>query len=207
MRMIMQNFFLLVFVVSVIYALDVPELPALLRWSWVDTFVRVASRFNNATQSVAPFQAQPQDHSDHTDSESIITWLIELPLLGTCFLYLLMRLLPFYAEYEEKEFREGTQTWKEGVLRSLEFGFLHCIMGVPLFVGMTLTIPGLWLTYQYFQGGIQRSTAHHLCYNRIVFSVVGIPVLIRDLLLVLLLIIELCVIFLRILVIFLRILV
>lgn len=54
------------------------------------------------------------------------------------------------------------------VLKSLTFGLIHCTIGVSLGTGLALTLGGLWFSYQYKNGGIELSTAHHVCYNAIV---------------------------------------
>jgi hypothetical protein len=35
-------------------------------------------------------------------------------------------------------------------------------------VGLALAVGGLWFTHQYFRGGVERSTVHHLTYNLLV---------------------------------------
>ena len=38
-------------------------------------------------------------------------------------------------------------------------------MGVPVCAGLALSLGGLWLTHQYFRGGVERSTLHPTAYN------------------------------------------
>jgi hypothetical protein len=52
-------------------------------------------------------------------------------------------------------------------------------MGVPLFAGISISIGGFWDSYQYFKGGVPRSTLHHLTYNLIVVSVIALIMLLN----------------------------
>ena len=86
---------------------------------------------------------------------------------GLLFVVLLVLNLPELAHYEERKYRSGTKDWKHGLRRSLRFGLAHCWVGIPLYAGLALSVGGVWFTYQYFKGGVERSTAHHLTYNLI----------------------------------------
>src|SRR5581483_1968633 len=85
--------------------------------------------------------------------------------LAVPFLLLLLFVLPSLAAAEERLFRQGTRGWRQGLVRSLIFGLAHWPMGIPLGAALALSIGGLWFTYQYFRGGIARSTVYHLTYN------------------------------------------
>ncbi|MEO7718758.1 MAG: hypothetical protein ABIY70_21380 [Capsulimonas sp.] len=87
---------------------------------------------------------------------------------GIAFLLLFAVSIPKFARSEEKSYREGTRNWKQGAWRSLRFGLGHCVVGVPLYAGLALTIGGLWFTLQYFRGGVERSTLHHAAYNWVI---------------------------------------
>ena len=87
---------------------------------------------------------------------------------GIAFLLLFAVSIPKFARSEEKSYREGTRDWKHGAWRSLRFGLSHCVVGVPIYAGLALTIGGLWFTLQYFRGGVERSTLHHATYNWII---------------------------------------
>ncbi len=64
------------------------------------------------------------------------------------------------ARAEEVSFRKGNQklTVKRRVRRALWFGLVHCIIGIPIYAGFALTVPGLWLDYVY-QRGYERAAA------------------------------------------------
>ena len=88
-----------------------------------------------------------------------------IPFFGPIFILLLILNLPRLAAAEEEEFRDGTKNWWHAVPRSLTFGLMHMIVGVPLWLGLALAIPGMWFTRQYFKGGLTRSTMAHSLYN------------------------------------------
>jgi len=95
---------------------------------------------------------------------------------GPFFLVLLALNLPTLARSEELKYRQGTRDWRDALGRSVRFGLVHCVVGVPLYAGLALTVSGLWFTLQYFRGGVDRSTLHHVAYNLTVTLVV-FPVL------------------------------
>jgi hypothetical protein len=109
---------------------------------------------------------------DDTGAANVITAPLRVPILIAPFALLLLFVLPRLAESEELLFRRGTKNWSHGMRRSLVFGLVHMIVGVPLGAALALSVGGLWFTHQYFKGGVQRSTLYHLTYNLIVFALV-----------------------------------
>ncbi len=104
----------------------------------------------------------------------VVAGAIKFPWIGVAFAILLFLNLPRLARYEEDAFRRGTKDWKDGAWRSLKFGLLHCLVGVPLGFGLALGLGGLWFTYHYFRGGVRQSTAVHTLYNAtLLLSVAG----------------------------------
>ncbi len=101
----------------------------------------------------------------------------QLPFVGLPFLVLLVLNLPDLAHWEEEHFREGTLNWSDAAKRSLIFGPIHCLMGVPLYAGLALTLGGMWFSFQYFRGGVERSTLHHLTYNLIAMLILALLML------------------------------
>lgn len=85
--------------------------------------------------------------------------------------------VPQLAKSEEKSFREGTRDWGHAVPRSLGFGLLHCVVGIPLSYGLALSIAGLWFTHQYFRGGVRRSTVYHACWNLMLLTILAAALL------------------------------
>ncbi len=96
----------------------------------------------------------------------------DIPVLGIGICILLLIQLPALALLEERFCRKGTKGWRDGLLRSIAFGLVHCLVGVPLAVGIALIIPGLWYTHLYFQGGVKRSAQGHFQYNLLVMLIV-----------------------------------
>jgi hypothetical protein len=97
---------------------------------------------------------------------------LPIPYFGVVFGLLLLINLPSLAMFEEKLFREGTEGWKDGIIGSIIFGLVHCLVGVPLGAGIAIIFAGIWFTQQYFVGGIVRSALHHTTYNTIIASLV-----------------------------------
>jgi hypothetical protein len=95
----------------------------------------------------------------------MVSGAMQVPILGIPFFMLLLLNLPRLARYEEDAFRRGTKDWKDAILRSLKFGFMHCLVGVPLAYGLGLSVGGMWFTWHYFKGGVRRSTTVHALYN------------------------------------------
>lgn len=89
----------------------------------------------------------------------------QIPWFGFAFAALLGLNVPRLARREEEVFRRGTTSWADGAYRSLKFGLVHCIVGVPLGFGLALSLGGLWFTYQYFRGGVRRAAFFHTIYN------------------------------------------
>lgn len=75
---------------------------------------------------------------------------------------------------EEELFRDGTRNWRHVLPRSLVFGLMHLLPGVPIAAALALTIAGLWFTRQYFRGGVARSTTYHLAWDYELVDVVTI---------------------------------
>lgn len=107
---------------------------------------------------------------------------------------LFILVLPAWAEMEEKIFRRGADTWGRMVVNSLGFGFVHLIMGIPIFVGLVLSVTGFLFAcrYRYVyrqhvkkfgdeqaaqEAGVAASTADHAIYNAIAISLMTLSFL------------------------------
>jgi hypothetical protein len=95
----------------------------------------------------------------------------EIKYIGVIVSLLMMTALPYLAYFEELLFRQGTVNWRDGILRSIAFGFSHMLVGVPLGPAIAITAAGLFFTQVYFVGGIATCTQAHFQYNIILFSV------------------------------------
>ena len=104
---------------------------------------------------------------------------VDIKYFGAAFLLLLAVSIPGLARSEERRYRDGTRDWRHGARRSLRFGLGHCVVGVPVYAGLALCVGGLWFTYQYFRGGVERSTLHHATYNWIITGLVLLFVILR----------------------------
>ena len=93
-----------------------------------------------------------------------LAW-ITIPFIAPIFIVLLAITMPVFALTEEVIFRDGTLNWTSAIWRSIAFGLIHCTVGVSIGIGLALSIAGLWFSYQYFRGGIRRSTAYHTAWN------------------------------------------
>lgn len=135
-----------------------------LEWSWFSLF----SRSDENTDQVA-----------ERSGINIHLLPAEVKYFGPVFLIILMLNLPHWAYMEEVWFRQDTISWGHGVYRSLVFGMVHCLVGVPLAAGLSISVCGLWFTYQYFLGGVELSTLHHTTYNLILVSLLFVVLLLR----------------------------
>ena len=90
---------------------------------------------------------------------------------------LLILALPALATYEEIIFRNGLKSGEQALVRSVAFGLVHMLVGVPLHVAMALTAAGLWFSYLYMDGGLAEPVMAHTTYNLIaVTSLVAVIV-------------------------------
>lgn len=125
-------------------------IPSVFGWSWLSAI---------ATKSDGPVSGQNLNLS-----------AVKIPWFGILFTLLLALNIPRLARLEEAAFRRGTKGWADAIPRSLKFGFMHMIVGVPLAAGLCLTISGLWFTWNYFWGDVRRSTFAHVIYNYMVLA-------------------------------------
>lgn len=95
---------------------------------------------------------------------------LSMPFVWVVYGVCLIVSLPFFARVEEEVFRSDTQNWADALWRSVLFGLVHMLIGIPLGAALALTVLGLWLTQVYFDGGIELSTQAHTAYNLIIFG-------------------------------------
>lgn len=106
-------------------------------------------------------------------------WLIPL-----VFLLLLVPALPLFAFREEEIFRLGAEGWsgRRRVLKAVQFGLIHALIGIPIGVALALAVGGGYFQWAYLRGyrssgGDQRtalfeSTRAHTAYNGVIVMVV-----------------------------------
>ncbi|MBD1876595.1 tetratricopeptide repeat protein [Nodosilinea sp. FACHB-131] len=100
---------------------------------------------------------------------------------------LLILALPAWAKWEEEKYRKGIHTWKGITINSIKFGLAHLIMGIPICIGLSLSVPGFLFAcrYRYVyqqhlrkngneqeaqEAGVFASTADHAIYNAILIT-------------------------------------
>lgn len=94
----------------------------------------------------------------------------DIKYVGIVMCLLLLTAIPQTAGMEEEWFRQGTTDWTDAVVRSLAFGFVHMIVGVPIYGVVVISCGGLFFSYMYFLGGIELSTQAHFQYNLILIT-------------------------------------
>jgi hypothetical protein len=117
-----------------------------------------------------------------SDGTGLVTWL---PLI---FVPMLLVAMPLLVEREERMFRAGAERRStfRNLGRSLLFGCVHAIVGIPICFALALTIAGAYLTDRYLRAfrvsrsgevAVAESTRCHLAYNYTLVAF-AVPVLI-----------------------------
>jgi len=103
-----------------------------LRWSWVGAWLG-----QPATPLLAPVV------------NGVMTPNPFAALVALAFLALLGVAIPHLASAEEQIFRKGATRLSEIVVRSIAFGLMHAIGGVPLNMALAISIPGFYFALRY----------------------------------------------------------
>jgi hypothetical protein len=103
-------------------------------------------------------------------------------LIPLVFIALLIPALPLFAEREEQIFRAGAEDWStpKRILKGVQFGLVHAIIGIPIGVALALSIGGWWFTIAYLRGyraggpgeALLESTRAHTAYNATLVTLV-----------------------------------
>lgn len=113
-----------------------PYVPSFLNWNWLNLLGSgpgsAVVNAGNANVAVLKVVA----------SESY-TW-VAIPIY-LFFLYF----LPKAAYWEEYVFRRHNMRFLGIVLKNIQFGLLHCVMGVPIYIGLLLSILGIVFSIRY----------------------------------------------------------
>jgi hypothetical protein len=132
-------------------------------------------------------------HAVTLGSAPSLNWILESSQLNweaifiIGFWFLLILGIPFWARVEERLFRKGANTWKQICIRSILFGLVHLLVGIPLLAGLVLIVPGFLFAcrYKYVrdrhlrwsnnpvqaeEAGVIASTADHAAYNAILVT-------------------------------------
>ena len=124
-----------------------------------------------------------------TDRTSGTVWEWLIPLV---FLLLVTPALPLFAMAEERMFRQGAEGWTRWhrVRRTIEFGLIHAVIGIPIGVALALAVGGasfMWAYLREFRRtgdqarAVLESTAAHTTYNAIILGVVLVTVVVTAL--------------------------
>lgn len=139
-------------IVLAFIALQIP----ILQIGW---FTMITGHTGNA--AVAPI-------TDMSKSASLL-----LRIVPIVFLIALLFIMPFVVRIEEEMFRAGHVKLPAMVCQSVKFGLMHCILGIPLGIGMALSLAGMFFAIIYRraalengqEAGLWASTAAHTAYN------------------------------------------
>lgn len=148
-----QNFLLLMAMLG--FYVGLVRFAPCLDWSWLSLFSKPDRRTGQSVRC---------------EGGNVHLIPARIKYFGLAYLLLLAVHVPRFARIEEEWFRQGTLDWQQGMWFSLLFGLAHCLVGVPLAAGLAIALNGLWLTRQYFIGGIGLSGIHHAAFNLTVLS-------------------------------------
>jgi hypothetical protein len=107
-----------------------------------------------------------------------LEWLIPI-----VFLLLLLPSLPLFALREEELFRLGAEgwSWPRRVAKTVAFGLVHVVIGIPIGVALALSIGGAYFLACYLRGwratgsdraAVLESTRAHTAYNAAIVALV-----------------------------------
>jgi len=119
-----------------------------------------------------------------TEQTSGTPWEVVVPVV---FVLLLLPALPLFVEAEERRFRAGAERWsnRRRVVRGLQFGLLHLVVGIPIAAALALAVGGWWFTWVYLRAyrrtesgaeALAESTRAHLGYDMVVIALVAVSV-------------------------------
>ena len=162
---------------GIVVYLHVPEF---LRWGWGSLIF--GNSGNVALQPLDTASQVGQKVSQIQGNGFDYRWIFMIPVW-----IIFILAFPFWAEVEEKIFRQGVHSWKGITISSIKFGLVHLMMGIPLCWAFTLSVPGFLFACRYkyvyhrylrqFKDeakaqavGVRASTADHAIYNAILIT-------------------------------------
>ena len=119
-----------------------------------------------------------------SDATAGTVWEWIIPLTFMC---LLLPALPLFAYAEERMFRAGAQGWSRPrrLLKVLQFGMIHAIIGIPLGAALALSVGGAYFMGVYLReywkhlnqhDATMEATTSHTVYNGLIVILVVIAV-------------------------------
>ena len=123
-------------------------------------------------------EGNPVFGSSDATAGSAFEWLIPM-----FFMAMLIPALPLFAAAEERIFRSGAESWSpiKRVAKTLQFGVVHAIIGIPLGAALALSIGGAYFLRVYLrefaanrsrQQATLESTTAHTAYNGAIIAIV-----------------------------------
>jgi hypothetical protein len=117
-----------------------------------------------------------------TTTGTVWEWLIPL-----VFMALVIVALPLFANAEERMFRTGAQRWSRGerVIKVLQFGLIHALIGIPIGVALALSVGGAYFMAVYLRAyadtgsvgeATLESTRAHTAYNALIILTVALVI-------------------------------
>ncbi len=168
-RLRWRHFWPVPFVLGGVLAVAIPLLLLVppLRWGW---------------WSALGGGGNPVFGESDTTTGTVWAWLIPL-----VFMALVVTALPLFANAEERMFRSGAQRWsgRKRVLKVLQFGLIHAVIGIPIGVALALSVGGAYFMSVYLRSyaltgsaaeATLESTRAHTAYNTLIIVVVAFVV-------------------------------
>jgi hypothetical protein len=123
-------------------------------------------------------EGNPVTGTTETTSGSVWEWLVPL-----VFVLLLAPALPLFALAEERIFRRGAESWtaSKRIARTVGFGLVHAVIGIPLGVAVALVLAGgyflgvylrTWRRTRHAADALVESTRAHTVYNAVILVLV-----------------------------------
>ncbi|MFM2071999.1 MAG: hypothetical protein RLZZ623_2262 [Actinomycetota bacterium] len=128
-------------------------------------------------------EGNPVFGSSDATSGSFLEWLIPL-----VFMAMLLPALPLFANAEERIFRAGAEHWSpvKRVSKTLQFGLVHAIIGIPIGAALALSIGGAYFMRVYLrryratssrEEATMESTTAHTAYNGVIIMIVVLAII------------------------------
>ena len=165
-------------VISILFLISSFDIPEFLKFSWLKLIGA-----NSTNLIIAPVGTQT------TSVISIVATII----LYCCFVFF----LPYLAKLEEMQFRYYVFSRKERIINSIKFGFLHMVVGVPVFAAIILSILGYIFSLKYMSTykkyyqefefsevndlALDSSTSLHAKYNFILITLIFLLITLNNL--------------------------
>jgi hypothetical protein len=125
-------------------------------------------------------EGNPVFGTSEATAGGVFEWLIPL-----AFMAMLLPALPLFAHAEERMFRGGAENWTSAkrCWKTLQFGLVHAIIGIPIGAALALSIGGAYFMAVYLrefkathsrrQATLESTTAH-TAYNGVIIIIVAV---------------------------------